>query len=76
MEKTISRQVGKASQAHNSRKFKSSNVDAERTQNNVCYCNENIRRVYHELFEIVVQIGYKYDTNFQVKHCELAGKIG
>lgn len=37
MERTISIEVGKGSQAHNSRKFKASNVDAERTQNNVCY---------------------------------------
>lgn len=55
MEKTISIEVGKGSQAHNSRKFKASNVDAERTQNNVCYCNENIRKVYHELFDDAVK---------------------
>lgn len=55
MERTISIEVGKGSQAHNSRKFKASNVDAERTQNNVCYCNENIRRVYHELFDDAVR---------------------
>lgn len=55
MERTISIEVGKGSQAHNSRKFKASNVDAERTQNNVCYCNENIRRVYHELFDDAVK---------------------
>lgn len=47
MERTISIEVGKGSQAHNSRKFKASNVDAKRTHNNVCYCNENIRKVYH-----------------------------
>lgn len=55
MKRTISIEVGKGSQAHNSRKFKASNVDAERTQNNVCYCNENIRRVYHELFDDAVK---------------------
>lgn len=55
MEKTISIEVGKGSQAHNSRKFKASNVDAERTQNNVCYCNENIRKIYHELFDDAVK---------------------
>lgn len=55
MERTISIEVGKGSQPHNSRKFKASNVDAERTQNNVCYCNENIRRVYHELFDDAVK---------------------
>lgn len=55
MERTISIEVGKGSQAHNSRKFKASNVDVERTQNNVCYCNENIRKVYHELFDDAVK---------------------
>ena len=55
MERTISIEVGNGSQAHNSRKFKASNVDAKRTQNNVCYCNENIRKVYHELFDDAVK---------------------
>lgn len=55
MEKTISIEVGKGSQAHNSRKFKASNVDAKRTENDVCYCNENIRKVYHELFDDAVK---------------------
>ncbi len=55
MERTISIEVGKGSQAHNSRKFKALNVDTERTQNNVCYCNENIRKVYHELFDEAVK---------------------
>lgn len=55
MERTISIEVGKGSQAHNSRKFKASNVDAERTQNKVCYYNANIRKVYHELFDDVVK---------------------
>lgn len=55
MERTISIEVGKGSQAHNSRKFKASNVDVERTQNNVCYRNENIRKVYHELFDDAVK---------------------
>ncbi len=51
MEKTISIEVGKGSQAHNSRKFKANNVDSNRTKNNVCYCNESIKKVYHKLFD-------------------------
>lgn len=51
MEKTISIEVGKGSQAHNSRKFKADNVDGNRTKNNVCYCNESIKKVYHKLFD-------------------------
>jgi hypothetical protein len=55
MKRTISIEVGKGSQAHNSRKFKASNVDAERTQNNVCYCNENIRSALFQEFTVVFQ---------------------
>lgn len=55
MKKTISIEVGKGSQAHNSRKFKAANVDGEHTENNVCYCNENIRKVYHEFFDDAVK---------------------
>lgn len=43
--------VGKGSVNHNSRKFKAENVDAERTHLNVDYCNENIKKVYHKLFD-------------------------
>lgn len=43
--------VGKGSVNHNSRKFKAENVDGERSYLNVDYCNENIRKVYHKLFD-------------------------
>ncbi len=43
--------VGKGSVNHNSRKFTAKNVDAERTKNNIVYCNEYIKAVYHELFD-------------------------
>ena len=43
--------VGKGSVNHNSRAFKAENVDGERTEQNINYCNENIREVYHELFD-------------------------
>ena len=43
--------VGKGSVNHNSRKFKAANVDGERTDRNIDYCNENIKDVYHELFD-------------------------
>ena len=42
--------VGKGSVNHNSRKFKAENVDGNRTHFNIDYCNENIKKVYHELF--------------------------
>lgn len=43
--------VGKGSVNHNSRKFKAENVDADRSHLNIDYCNENIKQVYHELFD-------------------------
>ncbi|MDB7815974.1 plasmid recombination protein [Intestinimonas butyriciproducens] len=43
--------IGKGSVNHNSRKFRAENVDGERTHLNVDYCNEDIKKVYHELFD-------------------------
>jgi hypothetical protein len=51
MKRTISAMVGKGSVNHNSRKFKAENVDGIRTHLNIDYCNENIKKVYHELFD-------------------------
>ena len=51
MKRTISAMVGKGSVNHNSRKFKAENVDGSRTHINIDYCNENIKKVYHELFD-------------------------
>ena len=51
MKRTISAMVGKGSVNHNSRKFKAANVDGERTCQNIDYCNEDIKAVYHELFD-------------------------
>ena len=42
---------GKGSVNHNSRKFHAKNTDPERSYLNVEYCNENIKDVYHELFD-------------------------
>lgn len=51
MQRTISAMVGKDSVNHNSRKFKAENVDADRSHLNINYCNESIKKVYHELFD-------------------------
>ena len=51
MKRTISAMVGKGSVNHNSRKFLAENVDGRRTHLNIDYCNENIKVVYHELFD-------------------------
>ena len=42
---------GKGSLSHNSRQFIAENVDSSRTPLNIEYCNEDIRTVYHELFD-------------------------
>lgn len=51
MKRTISVMVGKGSLNHNSRKFHVKNTDPERSCLNIEYCNEDIRDVYHELFD-------------------------
>lgn len=51
MKRTISFMTGKGSVNHNSRKFHAKNTDPERSHLNVEYCNENIKDVYHELFD-------------------------
>ena len=43
--------VGKGSLKHNSRVFYAENVDSSRSHLNIEYCNENIKDVYHELFD-------------------------
>lgn len=51
MQRTISVMVGKGSVNHNSRVFHAKNTDPERASLNHNYCNENIKTVYHELFD-------------------------
>ncbi|HCB96300.1 MAG TPA: recombinase [Ruminococcus sp.] len=51
--------VGNGSVNHNSRKFKAENVDGSRTHFNIDYCNENIQKVYHELFDEALE---RYNT--------------
>ena len=51
MKRTISVMVGKGSLKHNSREFLAANVDPERTHLNIEYCNDDIRDVYHDIFD-------------------------
>jgi hypothetical protein len=55
LKRTISIMVGKGSQNHNCRKFHAENTDPERSYRNIEYCNEDIRAVYHELFDEAVE---------------------
>lgn len=51
IKRTISGMSGKGSIAHNERRFIAENVDRERTCENVTLVSENIKDVYHELFD-------------------------
>lgn len=43
--------IGKGSIDHNVRKFTAENVDKERTKDNVIFIQDDLKRVYHELFD-------------------------
>ena len=51
MERTISGMVGKGSVNHNTRAFTAKNVDSDRSGANIHFCNEDIKQVYHKLFD-------------------------
>ena len=51
MKRTISAMVGQGSVNHNSRKFNTKNTDPERSHLNITYCQENIKAVFHEMFD-------------------------
>jgi len=51
VKRTISAMRGKGSLTHNRRDFIAENVDSSRTPLNIEYHNEDIRAVYHELFD-------------------------
>ena len=55
MKRTISVMIGKGCLNHNERKFHAKNTDPERTYLNQTYCNEQIQKVYHELFDDAVK---------------------
>ena len=56
MERTISMMVGKGSLNHNNRTFIAKNVDRERSKGNKVYVKENIKKVYHALFDEALEI--------------------
>ena len=51
MERTISFMNEKGSIGHNTRSFIADNVDASRTKNNITLIHEDIKQVYHKLFD-------------------------
>ena len=51
MERTISFMNGEGSIGHNTRSFIAKNVDANRTKDNIILINEDVKQVYHKLFD-------------------------
>ena len=51
MQRTISFMKGEGSTNHNDRVFLTENVDKDRVQYNITYCNEKIEDAYHKLFD-------------------------
>jgi hypothetical protein len=47
----ISGMMGTGSMGHNNRKFITENVDPARTEQNITLRRENLKQVYHELFD-------------------------
>ena len=43
--------TGRGSIRHNNRSFSAANVDRNRSGQNVTFCNEDLKKVYHELFD-------------------------
>lgn len=52
---TIAGMVGPGSIRHNNRKFIAENVDPSRTWQNIIFCNDDLKQVYHELFDEAVK---------------------
>lgn len=51
MNRTISITIGEGSIGHNNREFFAPNVDRSRTSQNITLISDNIKEVYHELFD-------------------------
>ncbi|MFR6711975.1 MAG: plasmid recombination protein [Ruminococcus sp.] len=48
---TISGMTGRGSIRHNNRRFSAANIDRSRTEQNVTFCNDDLKQVYHEIFD-------------------------
>jgi hypothetical protein len=48
---TISGMTGAGSIRHNNRSFSAANVDRSRTEQNITFCNEDLKQVYHMVFD-------------------------
>lgn len=50
-QKSISGIIGKGSIRHNNREFYATNVNQDRTKDNIILCKQDIHKAYHELFD-------------------------
>ncbi len=48
---TISGMTGRGSIRHNNRTFSAANIDRSRTAQNVTFCREDLKQVYHQVFD-------------------------
>ena len=48
---TISGMTGRGSIRHNNRAFSAANIDRSRTELNVTFCQEDLKQVYHQVFD-------------------------
>lgn len=48
---TVSGMTGRGSIRHNNRNFSAANVDRSRSEQNAVFCNEDLKQVYHEIFD-------------------------
>lgn len=55
LKRTLSIAKGKGVLGHNSREFTAENIDTERTKFNTCYIHEDIKKVYHQLFDVALE---------------------
>ena len=52
---TISGMMGRGSIRHNNREFTAANVDRGRSGQNIVFVNEDLKQVYHELFDAALE---------------------
>ena len=55
LKRTLGIAKGKGVLGHNSREFTAENIDTERTKFNTCYIHEDIKKVYHKLFDVALE---------------------
>ena len=66
--------TGRGSIRHNNRSFSAANVDRSRSEQNITFCNDDLKQVYHELFDEALAAynakkkrpGTKYQTTMSI----------